>query len=96
MSELSPLSGEERKSNFGVVRSVDDPKPETERHCLHEENFNGHGAVVSYLNNVRTTKETDVVQIVNDAQGADDMSDHDEWISYSHWGMFTLGRKSSN
>ena len=23
------------------------------------------------------------------------MSDHDEWISYSHWGMFTLGRKSS-
>jgi hypothetical protein len=21
-------------------------------------------------------------------QGADDMSDHDEWISYSHWGMF--------
>ena len=23
------------------------------------------------------------------------MSDHDEWISYSHWGMFTLERKSS-
>ena len=44
------------------------PLAETERHCLHEENFNGHGAVVSYLNNVRTTKETDVVQIVNDAQ----------------------------
>jgi hypothetical protein len=21
------------------------------------------------------------------------MSDHDEWISYSHWGMFTLERK---
>src|SRR3984893_3973409 len=69
---------------------------ETERHRLHEENFNGDGAVVSYLSDVRTTKETDVVQIVNDAQGADDMSDHDEWISYSHWGMFTLGRKSSN
>jgi hypothetical protein len=30
-----------------------------------------------------------------DTQGADDMSDHDEWISYSHWGMFTLERKSS-
>jgi len=29
------------------------------------------------------------------AKGADDMSDHDEWISYSHWGMFTLERKSS-
>jgi hypothetical protein len=27
MSDLSPLSGEERKSNFGAVRSVDDPKP---------------------------------------------------------------------
>ncbi len=25
-----------------------------------------------------------------DTQGADDMSDHDEWISYSHWGMFPL------
>ena len=25
MSELSPLSGEERKSNFGAARSVDDP-----------------------------------------------------------------------
>ena len=37
-----------------------------------------------------------VVQIVNDTQGADDMSDHDGWISYSHWGMFTLGRRSSN
>jgi hypothetical protein len=28
-------------------------------------------------------------------RGADGMSDHDEWISYSHWGMFTLERKSS-
>jgi hypothetical protein len=37
-----------------------------------------------------------VGQIVNDRQGADDVSDHDEWISYSHWGMLTLGRKSSN
>ena len=63
---------------------------------MHEENFNGDGAVVTYLNNVRTTKETDVVQIVNDAQGVEDMSDHDKWISYSHWGMFTLERKSSN
>jgi hypothetical protein len=26
MSDLSPLSGEERKSNFEVVRSVDDPE----------------------------------------------------------------------
>ena len=23
------------------------------------------------------------------------MGDHDEWMSYSHWGMFTLERKSS-
>ena len=28
-------------------------------------------------------------------QGADDMSDHDEWISYSHWGMFLVGTKYS-
>jgi hypothetical protein len=28
-------------------------------------------------------------------QGADDMSDHDEWISYSHWGMFPAGTKYS-
>ena len=26
MSDLSPLSGEERKSNFGAARSVNDPK----------------------------------------------------------------------
>jgi hypothetical protein len=24
-------------------------------------------------------------------KGADDMSDHDKWISYSHWGMFLTG-----
>jgi hypothetical protein len=29
-------------------------------------------------------------------QGGDDMSDHDEWISYSHWGMFLTRRKSRN
>jgi hypothetical protein len=28
MSDLSPLLGEERKSNFGAVRSVDDPRAE--------------------------------------------------------------------
>jgi hypothetical protein len=37
-----------------------------------------------------------VVQTVNDTQGAENMSDHDEWISCSHWGMFPLERKSSN
>jgi hypothetical protein len=26
MADLSPLSGEERKSDFGAVRSVDDPE----------------------------------------------------------------------
>ena len=30
MSDLSPLSGEERKSNFGAVRSVDDPERSSE------------------------------------------------------------------
>jgi hypothetical protein len=36
-----------------------------------------------------------ILQIVNDTQGADDMSHHDEWIGYSHWGMFPLELKSS-
>jgi transposase len=26
-------------------------------------------------------------------QGVDDMNDHDEWMSYSHWGMFATGTK---
>jgi hypothetical protein len=43
--------------------------------------LNGDGAVVSYLGIICT-------------KGADDLSEHDEWISYSHWGMFTLERKS--
>jgi hypothetical protein len=47
-----------------------------------KKSFNGDGAVASYLK--------------NGTQGADDMSDHDEWISCSHWGMFALERKSSN
>jgi hypothetical protein len=29
-------------------------------------------------------------KILNDRQGVDGMSDHDEWISYSHWGMFLI------
>jgi hypothetical protein len=36
-----------------------------------------------------------VVPIANDTQGADDMNDQENWISYSHWGMFRLERKSS-
>jgi hypothetical protein len=34
-------------------------------------------------------------EIVNDTQGDDDMSDHDKWVSYSHWGMFITGKKYS-
>jgi hypothetical protein len=63
---------------------------------LSKEDFNGERAVAHYLNTVRTTGETDVVQIVNDTYGADDMSDYEEWISCSHWGMFKLQRKSPN
>jgi hypothetical protein len=44
--------------------------------------FNGDGAVVSYLDMIWT-------------RGADDMSDHEKWVSYSHWGMFALKQKSS-
>jgi hypothetical protein len=31
MSDLSPLSGEERKSNFGAARSVNDPTQTSSR-----------------------------------------------------------------
>jgi hypothetical protein len=50
--------------------------------CRTKENFNGDGVVLSYLKRTCAT-------------GANDMSDHDEWVSYSHWGMFTLEPKSS-
>jgi len=42
------------------------------------------------LDNIRTAKETAM------NKGADDISDHDEWISCSHWGMFPLERNPSN
>ena len=32
---------------------------------------------------------------IHNSQGADDMNDHYEWISYSHWGMFPTATKSS-
>ena len=37
-------------------------------------------------------KETDHCAM-NDPKGADDMSDHDKWTSYSHWGMFKLDER---
>jgi hypothetical protein len=30
------------------------------------------------------------------AEGADDMNDYNEWISYSHWGMFAVEQKFSS
>jgi hypothetical protein len=42
--------------------------------------FNSVGGLLSYI---------------SFTQGADDMNDHDEWISYSHWGMFPTGTKYS-
>ena len=44
--------------------------------------------VVSYVKNDRTVRRPAIV--LNDPKGADEMSNHDEWTSYSHWGMFTL------
>jgi hypothetical protein len=55
--------------------------------------FNGGGLVVSYLSNVRTTKETIMTVI---ASGSAFSINHDEWISYSHWGMFPVRRKTTN
>jgi hypothetical protein len=34
-------------------------------------------------------------ELANNTQGADDMNDHDEWTSYSHWGMFMTGTEHS-
>jgi hypothetical protein len=63
---------------------------------LCKENFNGDGEVLSYLRNVRTTKDADrCTDRGRYTQGTDDMNDHDEWISYSHWGMFALERNSN-
>jgi hypothetical protein len=42
--------------------------------------FNGVGGLLTYI---------------GFTQGADDMNDHDKWISYSHWGMFPTGTKYS-
>jgi hypothetical protein len=42
--------------------------------------FNGVGGLATYI---------------GFTQGADDMSDHDEWISCSHWGMFLRAGKHS-
>jgi hypothetical protein len=42
--------------------------------------FNGIGGLLTYISSM---------------QGADDMSDHDKWTSYSHWGMFLTGTKYS-
>jgi hypothetical protein len=42
--------------------------------------FNGVGGLLTYISFM---------------QGADDMSDHDKWTSYSHWGMFLTGTKYS-
>src|SRR5258707_7748443 len=57
MSDLRPLSGEERKSSFGAVRSVDDPgcvKTCTSRECAELfslfSSFNGDCQSGSFLN----------------------------------------------
>jgi len=42
--------------------------------------FNGVGGLPTYI---------------SFTQGADDMSEHDEWTSYSHWGMFLTAGKHS-
>jgi len=42
--------------------------------------FNGAGGLLTYI---------------SFTQGANDMCDHDEWTSYSQWGMFlTVGKYS--
>lgn len=36
------------------------------------------------------------MRTAKDQEGADDMNDHEKWMSYSHRGMFKLERKSSS
>jgi hypothetical protein len=42
--------------------------------------FNGAGGLPTYI---------------SFTQGADDMNDHDEWTSYSQWGMFLTRGETS-
>jgi hypothetical protein len=60
-----------------------------------KQDFNGDGVGVSYLKNVRTTKET-TMKLTVIASRSEFAIDHDEWISCSHWGMFPVPRKTSN
>ena len=60
-----------------------------------KQSFSGDGLVVSYLRNVRITKEATMKSTINASRSAFTV-DHDEWISYSHWGLFPVRRKSSN
>jgi hypothetical protein len=63
------------------------------RHTLNKI-FNGDGLVATYLRNVCTTKETTMMVIASDDSAF--ATNNDEWISYSHWGMFPVRRKTSN
>jgi hypothetical protein len=58
-----------------------------------KQSFNGDGLAVSYLGNIHATKETTMklTAITRSAFA----TDHDEWVSYSHWGMFPVRQKSS-
>jgi hypothetical protein len=46
MSDLSPLLGEERKSNFGAVRSVDDPSETLAAKFTVMHKYDSHAAAV--------------------------------------------------
>jgi hypothetical protein len=61
----------------------------------YKQSFNGTGLAVSYVRSVRTTKET-TMKLTAIASHSAFAIDRDEWISYSHWGMFPVRRKSSN
>jgi hypothetical protein len=45
--------------------------------------FNGAGGLLTYISFTRAKARSD------------DMSDRNQWISYSHWGMFLTGTKHS-
>jgi hypothetical protein len=51
--------------------------------------FNGDGLVVSYLRNIRTSKET-IMKLTATASNPAFAIEQDGWISCSHWGMFPV------
>jgi hypothetical protein len=69
------------------------------RHCEEDETLRlapkADLAIASAQSKIQFSGVGGLLTYISFTQGADDMSDHDKWISYSHWGMFLTGTKYS-